>query len=166
MAGCITRCASLDISTYVSAWTTARNHYGPVPAGMAPADRLDLYNVDFGEYNEWLTDWNTIHGGGKVDTPALFAQWMNWRLSIGTAALGNLPQRKREHVGISCAPCPYDTQADDVRSALMLGFTPAHKTDHGIYYMRVAQRGTSWGFECTDSGCQFLLENGIPYFYA
>jgi len=165
MGDCITRCASLDVSTYAAAWASVRSHYGPTPAALSPEDGLDLYNEDFGEYNNWLTDWNTTHSGSLADTAQQFGKWMNWRCSIGTTALGNLPQRLREHVGVSCAPCPYDTKADDVRSEIMLGTVPS-KVDHDIYYMRVAQRGTSWGFECTYSGCPYLLTNGRRYFYA
>ena len=123
--------------------------------------RSELYLEDQTDYLNWFSS----APPDVVDTVEQFGKWMNWRLSIGTTAMGNLPQRKRDHEGVSCAPCPYDTQADDVRSEIMLGSVPS-KVDHDIYYMRVAQRGTSWGFECTYSGCPYLLANGVPYFYA
>jgi hypothetical protein len=123
--------------------------------------RLELYSEDLDEYYEWYG----TTPSGVVDDSQQFAKWLNWRLSIGTTALGNLPQRKRDHVGISCVPCPYDTQTSDARSEVMLDSVPS-KVDHDIYYMRVAQRGSSWGFECTYSGCPYLLANGSPYFYA
>jgi hypothetical protein len=128
---------------------------------MDSAYRAELYLEDQTDYLEWLS----VAPPHVVDTEAQFARWINWRLSIGTTALDNLPQRKRDHTGVSCAPCPYDTQADDARSEIMLGSVPS-KVDHGTYYMKVAQRGTAWGFECTYSGCPYLLSNGIPYFYA
>ncbi len=142
MAGCITRCASITITTYYDVWAQARTHYGPTPSGMALEDRSALYLEDQTNYLEWYT----TAPPATVENEQTFANWINWRCSIGTTALGNLPQRKRGHVGISCVPCPYDTQADDVRSEIMLGLVPS-KVDHDIYYMRVAQRGTSWGFE-------------------
>lgn len=165
MTRCLDRCPALDTSTHLTAWTDARTNYGPHPQSLIDADRLDLYNEDLGEYSDWLTDWNTTHSGTLTDTPQRFGEWLIWRFNVGTTANGNLPQRKRDHVGISCVTCPYDTQADDVRSTNMLGSVPS-KVDHGIYYMKVAQRGTSWGFECTYSGCPHLSVNGVPYFYA
>lgn len=164
MPGCASRCANIDTTTYSGAWWSARSHYGPGPESMNEDDRLDLYGTDLADYSDWLSAWNNEHGGGIVDTSAQFAKWLNWRFSIGTSALSNLPRRKRGHVGISCAPCPYDTKADDVRSEIMLGSVPS-KVDHGVYYMKVSGRGSAWGFECTYSGCPYTLANGSPYFY-
>lgn len=164
MPGCVRGCPTVDSTSYVTAWESVRNFFGPRPESMAPDDSLDLYGEDLIEYGDWLTEWNATYGG-ITDSPAQFGKWLIWRLSIGTAAAGNLPSRKRDHVGISCVPCPYDVKADDVRTENMLGSVPS-KQDHDVYYMRVAQRGASWGFECTYSGCPYLLANGHPYFYA
>ena len=56
-----------------------------------------------------------------------------------------------------------DTGGSGVDAVLnsVLGYS---RTDHGIYYMQHDVRG-SWGFECTDPNCPYLLANGVPYFY-
>lgn len=164
MPGCARRCVSITATTYSGVWWQAREHYGPNPQSLSDTYRLELYNEDLVAYGDWLTDWNTTYGG-IVDTPKQFGKWLNWRFSIGTATRDNLPQRKRDHVGISCVKCPYDSNAEDARSQLMLGFMPTTRTDHGSYYMRVSSRGGVWGFECTSDSCPYYLANGVRYFH-
>lgn len=164
------RCPVVNYESHYNAWFSVRDHFGPRPTGMSYDDRVSLYDTDMNEYSEWLSEWNTNHGsivGGQdlQDTVQRFGKWMVWRCNVGTSYLGELPKRKREHVGMSCAPCPYDSKADPVRVNVMLGQVPV-STDHGVYYMKTANRGAVWGVECTYSGCPYLLENGTPYFYA
>jgi len=163
MAGCLHRCAPITATTYSGVWYQARDYYGPRPLSMSEDSGLILYNQDFSEYADWLSDWNSRFGG-VADTPAQFGKWLNWRLSIGTSALNNLPTRKRDHVGISCIMCPYDSKADPGRTERMLGIGVS-RVNHDIYYMKVAQRGSVWGFECTYDGCPYYLLNGVRYFY-
>lgn len=100
-----------------------------------------------------------------------------WKYLYGTDAYGNLPQHKKDqHVGHCYAPCPYSTQSDTQRSFHMLGndFDLSTRYNHTgpdgtIYYMEVTSKGSKWGFECTFSGCPYLIlpENveGKKYFY-
>jgi hypothetical protein len=131
--------------------------------------QTELYNIDLDNYSGWLSDWNAEHGGvvggnDLLDSTQRFGKWMVWRCVNGTVNYGNLQSRKRDHVGLSCALCPYDSSANDIRVINMLGSIPT-QVDHGMYYMKVTQRGSVWGFECTYSGCPYLIENGHPYFY-
>jgi hypothetical protein len=167
---CIDNCPTQDLSSYYNAWSAMRNNFGPRPDSMVNTYRDELYNEDYGNYLIWLDTWNNEHGvavGGTdiADTIAQFSKWMQWRCTVGTPNYANLPERLREHVGISCVPCPYDDKSSDIRAEHMLGAVPT-QVDHDIYYMRVALRGTAWGFECTYDSCPYYIANGRRYFYA
>lgn len=96
----------------------------------------------------------------------IFERFLQWQYQYGTSVYANLPQyKKHEHVGHCWAPCPYSTDSDGVRSESMLGFTPATKNDHGIYYMKTEGKGGVWGFECTYDGCPYYTGTGKKYFY-
>jgi len=180
MPNCLNRCPSVaDETTYSGVWYVIRNHFGPKPDSMSTElydlngvlynYRLKVYEEDIEEYYYWVDAWNTAHGGGVVETTAGFGKWLIWKLSVGTAEYGNLPTHKvNNHSGISCIPCPYDETSisSDFRSEMWIGSIPSVRTAHGNYYMKVASRGSSWGFECTYSGCPYLIEHGYPYFHA
>ncbi|MBV5347926.1 hypothetical protein JZU46_06910 [bacterium] len=97
-----------------------------------------------------------------------------WHKLYGTDIQGSLSQYKAtQHKGKSFSPCPYSTQAPDLRTRHMLNLTMSGtlplKVDHTgsdniLYYMKTAVRG-DWGYECTFSGCPYLLSTGFPYFY-
>ena len=158
MPGCISRCTTYRTDNRENAWLDIRDHFGPrVQVGS------DIYVTDM---NEW-TLWANENGVDPVTDVIKFGKWFIWRCSIGTTDYGNLSSRSREHTGISCIPCPFSSvDYDKDRSELWLGYTPTTLSDHGNYYMRVAQRGSSWGFECTYSGCPYKMDNGHPYFHA
>jgi len=136
---------------------------------MSESYRFDVYEHDVEEYYFWVSAWNSAHGGGVVDSLDRFGKWLIWRLSIGTAEYGNLPVHKvNNHVGIQCVPCPYDdvSVSSDERSETWTGSVPATRASHGDYYMKVASRGASWGFECTSDLCPYFLQTGYRYFHA
>lgn len=97
-----------------------------------------------------------------------------WAKNVGTTSYGNLPEYKcNEHEGHSYAPCPYSTQATDKRTRHLLGISTSgtlptkvsHVDGDGrIYYMKTFRSG-GWGYECTYSGCPYLLSEGKPYFF-
>jgi hypothetical protein len=128
---------------------------------MGDTFRNNLYAADLADFVIWAND----HSQNASD-PLLFGKFMNWKLSIGTNSFGNLPQRVREYVGISCIPCPYDTASSEERSEIWLGEPVTSQLSHGVYRMKVSQRGNKWGFECTYPGCPFEVANGYPYFHA
>ena len=119
------------------------------------------------------TAWATSKGIDPNDVTR-FGNWLIWLLSYGTVEYGNLPTRKRDHVGISCIPCPYDLRSDADRTRIWLGLDETDplptQSDHTVsgegHYMKVSLRGNIWGFECTDPSCPFLIDNGIHYFHA
>lgn len=98
-----------------------------------------------------------------------------WSKIYGTTAIGNLPQYKvNNHVGKSYAPCPYDTEATDLRTAHLLGISVSGimptkvqhlGSDGKHYYMRINGASGAWLYECTFSGCPYLLSNGSHFFY-
>lgn len=164
MPGCVTRCTTFSRDSIEAAWTDIRAHFGPiVPWGDS------LSQVDVTTWEAWATS-----KGISTSDVNRFGKWLIWLLSYGTVEYGNLPTRIRDHVGISCIPCPYDLRASDIKTRLWLGLADTDplptKTDHTVggegHYMKVAQRGNVWGFECTDPNCSFLTTNGIPYFHA
>lgn len=159
MPGCATRCTTFRTDTRDNAWTDVRDHFGPrVAIGTT------IYTNDM---NEW-TIWANENGADPVTDITKFGNWLVWKCSFGTTNYGNLATRVRDHEGVSCVPCPYNSTAhaaDPDRAEIWLGFTPTSLVDHGDNYMRVAQRGSSWGWECTYSGCSYLLDNGTPYFH-
>jgi hypothetical protein len=161
-------CPAVDTTSYYTAWESVRNNYGPKPGSMSAADRTAMYGSDLDEYGGWLSLWNSEHGqavGGQdiQNTVERFGKWMIWRCANGTSNYGNLQRRIRDHHGLSCAPCPYDSNTSTLRSETTLGFVP-DRTDHGNHFMEIAQRGSVWGFECTYSGCSYFLDNGYTYF--
>ena len=107
------------------------------------------------------------------DDPTLTPQ-EKWKKLYGTEAFGNLPQYKVfDHVGKCYAPCAYDVSASDIRTRHLLNITTsgvlplkvAHiGNDNKYYYMKMVNMGGFWGWECTYSGCPFLLSTGSPYF--
>jgi hypothetical protein len=179
MSYCLNRCTTVgNETTYSGVWYVIRNYFGPRPDSMSteiPDEngvlynyRLKVYEEDIEEYYYWVDAWNTVHNGGIVETPIGFGKWLIWKLSIGTAEYGNLPTHKvNNHSGISCIPCPYDgiNISSDFRSELWIGFVPSTRTAHGNYYMKVASRGSSWGFECTSDLCPYFIETGHRYFH-
>jgi len=173
MPGCATRCTTFNQSSRDTAWVDIRHHFGP----RNVIEGSDIYNNDISEWEQWVLWVNEMHGSGidPVEDVNKFGKWLIWRLSIGTVAYGNLPTRKRDHEGISCIHCPYSTASNTVRSRLWLSLSgtvnpedtewPEGQSAHGICYMKVAQRGNQWGFECTYSGCTYLRTHGVPYFH-
>lgn len=113
---------------------------------------LVMFNTDLDAWSE--------RGVGE------FERFLQWQYERGTTIYGNLPQyKKSQHEGHCWAPCPYSTDSSDARSETMLGFEPATKNDHDIYYMKTDINGTKWGFTCTYSGCPYLITTGQQYFY-
>lgn len=153
------RCPILDYSSHHSVWESVRDYFGPRVESMSEDYAVQLFNEDMQYYSDWLLT------SGQNDTTRVFGKWMMWKLNTGTTNFGNLQVRKRDHIGISCCPCPYDTKASDERSEILLGEIPTEKIDHGIYYMKISARGSVYGFECTYSNCPYLLNKGTPYFF-
>lgn len=87
---------------------------------------------------------------------------------------GNFPEYKvNEHVGKCYAPCPFDIEASDIRTRHLLdisvsGTLPIKTAHIGVddkhYYMKMVNLGGAWGWECTFSGCNYLLDTGNVYF--
>ena len=155
MPGCITRCTTFRTDSIANAWTDIREHFGPrVPVGSA------IYLRDIAEW----TSWAASYGISDLNVNK-FGNWLIWKCSNGTVNYGNLATRIHDHTGISCVPCPFDSNNYDViRSESWLGYTPTSLVDHSNFYMKVKYHG-SWGFECTYSGCPYQIEHGRPYFH-
>lgn len=168
MPGCLS-CPSTDSTTISGVWTDFRIHFGPHPDNLftvinGEVYRDTLYNEDLSYYSEWALA-RGIANPLNDSNYAIFRDWFSWKLMIGNNSGGNLSIRKRDHVGLLCALCPYDTNCDDTRAINMVGSVPVNRDDHGIYYMKIASQGSSWGFVCTYSGCSYLSDTGHPYFY-
>lgn len=150
------KCTTYRTDNIGNAWLDIRSVIGPVlPVGS------DAYNRDI---SEW-TSWAIANSYDPISSVVEFGKWLLWKCNFGTTSYGNLPTRKRDHVGISYIPCPYDSNNyDPVRSSLWLGFIPSTTSDHGNHYMKVSNNGASWGFSCTFDGCPFFLDNGYSYF--
>lgn len=157
-------CPTSTSTTISGVWVDFRNQCGPTIAGMSVMYKDELYVKDLGYYVEWADDHGIVDPLNDSNY-AVFRKWFAWKLMYGTNSGGNLPVRLRTHVGLSCAPCPYSTECNDIRAEHMLGNIPAIQTSHGNYYMKVEGRGTAWGFVCTYSGCPYLLDTGKNYFY-
>ena len=157
-------CPTSNSITIEGVWVDFRNHYGPTIAGMSTTYRDELYAEDLSYYVEWAGAHNVIDPLDDSNY-RVFSKWFAWKLMYGTNSGGNLPVRLRNHVGLSCAKCPYDTNCDDIRAEHMVGSIPAVQTDHGKYYMTIEGHGSAWGFGCTYSGCPYLLDTGKNYFY-
>lgn len=160
----MSRCPTSTSVTISGVWTDFRNYCGPTMSGMSVGYRNELYVEDLGYYSEWADDYGIADPLNDSNYP-IFKKWFSWKLMYGTNSGGNLPGRIRDHVGLSCALCPYDTNCNDVRAGHMVGSVPAIQTDHGKYYMRIEGRGSAWGFVCTYPGCPYLLDTGKNYFY-
>jgi hypothetical protein len=166
MPGCLSRCTSYSTASIQEAWEDIRDHYGPKVGWSTVSGSLAQDDV-----TEW-TEWAVANGVDPVSNISKFGQWLIWKCSYGTANYGNLPTRLRDHVGITCIPCPYDIEerSDSVRTELWTGSDSVDREDHTaggkIHYMRVSLRGNKWGFECTYSGCPYQDAAGYPYFYA
>jgi hypothetical protein len=167
MPGCATRCTTFSRTSIQAAWEDIRGHFGPrvewsTDSGTIPATDVALWNA-----------WATSKGIALGDVTR-FGKWLIWYLSYGTVEYGNLPTRIRDHVGISCIPCPYDLRSDATRTRIWLGLAETDplptQSDHTVsgegHYMKVSQRGNIWGFECTDPNCPYLISNGQSYFHA
>lgn len=96
-----------------------------------------------------------------------------WKAKVGTEFTGNLPEyKKNQHIGHCWAPCPYSTQADDVRTRLQLSLSDVdplplkvyHETEGKEHYMETNHSG-GWGYRCTYSGCTHYINTGKQYFY-
>lgn len=178
MPGCRPPCVEImygpntptDVSLCRRKWNYVKNlyqgSYGIDASGNIDDPRDvsdDAYIADFVKYDAQFTeDYNTwVATRSGTD----FERWLQWQYEVGTTMYGNLPQwKKDQHEGHCWMPCPYSTDSSDERSENMLGSVPT-KVDHGEYYMATASKGSSWGFECTYSGCPHLLTNGTRYFY-
>lgn len=163
MPGCLHKCPGVDdLSSLETTWSGVRDHYGPRPASLTEEGQEELYNIDLEDFQNWAVD----YGRDPYNT-RLFKNHLNWKLSVGSTNYGNLSTRIRDHVGISCVPCPYSTDSSDERTEDWLNDDDPRYThvDHDIYYMRVASRGTAWGYECTYSGCPYEADRGLPYFH-
>lgn len=156
MAGCLSGCPSFRTDSVQSAWEDIRDFFGP------------RTSVGSSRYIEDLSYWNIYAAEKSLDPVtdvSTFGKWLIWKCKYGSNNYGNLPTRVRDHEGVSCVPCPYSTDSSDVRSLLWLGSEPTLKNDHGSYYMKVSQRGSVWGWECTNPNCQYKLDTGNIYFH-
>lgn len=163
MPGCL-GCPTSNSTTISGVWTDFRNHYGPIPGSMSDVYRDEIYTEDLSFYVEWA-DEHGIANPLNDSNYVVFRKWFSWKLVYGSNSGGNLPTMVRDHVGLSCAPCPYSTGCSDIRAIHMVGSVPAVQTDHGVYYMKVEGRGSAWGFVCTYPGCPYLEDTGRNYFY-
>jgi len=168
MPGCL-GCPTSSSTTISGVWTDLRSHYGPHPDSLGSVIegevyRDTLYNEDLSYYSEWAIE-HGIPNPLNDSNYGTFKRWFIWKLMFGSNSGGNLPIRNRDHIGLLCAPCPYSTNCDDIRATHMVGSVPSNQNDHEIYYMRITSRGNVWGFECTYSGCQYLIDTGNKYFY-
>lgn len=166
MPGCL-GCPISYSTTISGVWTDFRYHYGPSPDSMGTMVsgviyRDIVYTEDLSDYLVWASAHDVVN---PFDDYKAFRKWFSWKLLLGNNSGGNLPSRVRDHIGLSCAPCPYSTECSDIRSTNMVGGVPEIQNDHSIYYMRIEQRGSKWGFVCTYTGCPYVLETGNNYFY-
>ena len=163
MPGCL-GCPTSTSTTISGIWTDFRDHYGPRPGSMNVTYKDELYAEDLSYYVEWADNHGVVDPLNDSNY-AVFGKWFAWKLMYGSNSGGNLPERIRDHVGLSGAKCPYDTNCDNVRAEHMVGSVPVGQTDHGKYYMAIEGHGSAWGFVCTYSGCPYLLDTGRNYFY-
>jgi len=163
MPNCFDKCPTISGSDFEEIWDELRWHYGP--RSMSATDRTNLYTEDMSEF----VDWANNSGRDSFDA-ALFGKWLNWKFSVGTTEYGNLSQRKRDHEGITNIFCPYDSNSTILWTAMWLGISETEaasitKSDHGKYYMKVSNSGSSWGFKCTSDTCPYFLNSGNRYFH-
>ena len=137
-------CVTTSGTTNEQVWEEVRLVYGPT--NFNDDGVLDVRDDDIAEF----TTWSATYPG------VAFADWLVWRLMRGTAEYKNLPRNdvRLNKVGHSFSPCPYSTEANDVRSQIMLGqgfnlgSKVTHQVGNTVYYMKTAYRG-HWGYECT-----------------
>jgi hypothetical protein len=161
MPRCVSQCTDYRTDTIDNAWTDIRGYFGPTTVGVGSS----VYSQDITEWTAWAT------ANGKVLTDAsFFGKWLIWRITKRTTNYGNLPTRVGDHTGICNVHCPYDSNASIIRVRLLLGLSDTDplpsRVDHGTYYMKVANRLSLWGTECTFDGCLYKVAKGKPYFYA
>lgn len=163
MSRCLNYCITVSGTTNEEIWREICLEIGPVD--VTSSGVIDYMNREITEYEVWTT----------MNKVVPFDKWLLWKRRVGTSNYGNLPSDKKNlnKEGHCYAPCPYSTQSNDVRTALLLGLAegdalPA-KVDHtagGItYYMETASRGSKWGFECIYPGCPHYLLTGQKYFF-
>lgn len=165
MAECLYRCPTLSGVGFEGKWEGLRWHYGP--RTMSSGRREDLFAEDTTQFIDWANE----YGRDSYDAD-LFGKWLNWKITTGSDNYGNLSTRIRDHVGVSCVLCPYDTPAEgftnemwDERSRVWTGSIPTTYVDHGNYYMRVVGKGSAWGWECSYPNCPHNADHGYPYFH-
>jgi hypothetical protein len=158
------KCPTSNNTTISGVWEDFRDCCGPRPGSMNTARKEELYNEDLDFYSVWALN-QGIAEPLNDSNYKVFGKWFSWKLTMGTNSGANLPMRIRDHVGISCVLCPYDTHCPDLRAEHMTGGVPAVQSDHGDYYMRVESRGSKWGFACTFSDCPYFISTGRVYFY-
>lgn len=167
MAGCKPPCVRVISGTDREKWEYVRDLYYPTrtetrdasdPAYIAEQAELDdIYNED---HTIWLAYYSHVP----------FEKFMQWYYTYGTYQYNNLPEHKKhEHIGHCFAPCPYDSNAKELRTRHLLDLGDSDplptRNDHGIYYMRTTSKGSKWGFECTFDNCPYYVANGQRYFY-
>jgi hypothetical protein len=158
------RCPTSDNTTISGVWEDFRDFCGPRPGSMNTARKEELYNEDLDYYSTWATE-QGIADPLNDSNYKVFGKWFSWKLTIGTNSAENLPNRIRDHVGISGVFCPYDTNCSSIRAVHMVGSVPVVQSNHGDFYMKVESHGSKWGFGCTYSGCPYLLDTEKNYFY-
>jgi len=163
MSRCHNRCVTVSGTTNEEIWQEIRLQLGPTNVTSSAA--VTLMNSQIAEYNTWVST------NGSVP----FDKWLLWYINIGTTNYANLPKDKKHDgkVGHCYAPCPYSTQATALKTRHLLGLTAEDvlptKVTHEVmgvtYYMKTANRGSRWGFECTYDGCSHYIITGERYFY-
>jgi hypothetical protein len=163
MSRCNDYCITVSGTTSEEIWREVSLVTGPKQ--IYSDDAIDLMGQDIAEYDAWVL-------ANKV---VPFDKWLLWKRRVGTSNYGNLPEDKKrlDKVGHCYAPCPYSTQSTDLRTRHLLGLdddaTIPTKVTHEVggvtYYMRTANRGSKWGFECTHPGCPYYLLTGEKYFF-
>lgn len=158
-------------------WYDSRSEYTSA-SNCDPAQTPNVaywldYNKFQREFYEHLFDW-TEYAASRGTGAIMFEKFVQWKYEFGssTTLYGNLPQHKRnDHYGHCWMLCPYDENNDEHRMRALLGLEDAQwpiegRNDHGIYYMKTANRGTVWGFECTSPTCPYLTTYSGTYFYS
>jgi hypothetical protein len=158
-------------------WTDGRDEFTSGSL-CAPADVPNVaywldYNKYMREFYEHLFDW-TLYASSRTTGAAIFEKFVQWKFEIGSSGVlyGNLPQHLRnDHVGHCWMLCPYDSNNNIERTRALLGlgeseFPIEGRNDHGIYYMKTANRGPIWGFECSSPTCPYRTTTSGIYFYS
>lgn len=167
MTLCRPICVSTISGTNREKWDYVRTfYYGSRTEIRAIDDEARIadearWATEFGEDEAaWIANYSHVP----------FERFLQWKFEQGTYQYGNLGDwKKDDHVGHCFAPCPYDSNADETRTRIMLDLSNSDplptRNDHGIYYMKTANRGAKWGFECTSDSCPYYTTNGVRYFY-